>query len=176
MTSGRDKQLIRFGDNTVIPKDKNRKRAREWVISAEVLNTAASTYTRHMPLDVDNGLPGVEIWFGSSDDNEIGFMYHLDTCAAMNTEKLLTHQWLITKYPHIVSEYIQYDDGEPFEPLQLECAIKDKKKAKEQAGRLTAIVRYQIRYHQGEKPYILSFGLGKDVRFNSIIGIPTLRQ
>ena len=176
MTTSRDKRLVTFNDDTKIQGDKDRKKARQWVISAMVLNTTATPYIKPMPLDVDNGLPGIEMWYGSTDDNEVGFMCHLDTCAAMNTGNLLTHQWLMTKYPHIVSEYIQYNDSEPFEPLQLEVAVTDKDKIEEQSGRLTAIVRYQLRYHQGGKPFILSFGLGEDVRVNSIIGIPTIRQ
>ena len=92
MTSNRDKRLVTFGDDNKIPNDKERKKSRQWVISAEVLNTSATAYIKPMPLDVDNGLPGVEIWFGSDDNNEVGFVCHLDTCAAMNTGNLLTHQ------------------------------------------------------------------------------------
>ena len=44
-----------------------------------------------MPLDVDNGLPGIKLWFGRSAQQEEGFMCHMDTCAAMNTGNLLVH-------------------------------------------------------------------------------------
>ena len=43
-------------------------------------------------------------------------------------------------------------------------------------GKLTAIVRYWMRYDQGNKKSVLSFGLGADVAVNSLIGLPTLRK
>ena len=52
-----------------------------------------------MPLDVDNGLPGIELWFGSSPANEISFICHVDKCVAMNTGKFTVHKWLMKKYP-----------------------------------------------------------------------------
>ena len=97
-------------DSCNIVSDRDRKKARQWVVSALVLNTNTSTYTQPMPLDVDNGLPGVELWFGSNDASEVGFMCHLDTCVAMNTGNLRVHQWLMATYPDIVAEYLQYDD------------------------------------------------------------------
>ena len=62
-----------------------------------------------MPLDVDNGLPGVELWFGRDAHSEIGLLCHIDSCAAMNTCNLQVHQWLMTTHPHLVAKYIQYD-------------------------------------------------------------------
>ena len=38
-----------------------------------------------MPIDVDNGLPGIELWFGREEADEVGMLCHMDTCAAMNT-------------------------------------------------------------------------------------------
>ena len=43
-------------------------------------------------------------------------------------------------------------------------------------GKLTAIVRYWLRYQVNDKYIILSFGLKADVAVNSIIGLPTLRK
>ena len=43
-------------------------------------------------------------------------------------------------------------------------------------GKLTAIVRYWMRYKQGSEKTALLSGLGKDITVKSIIGIPTLRQ
>ena len=70
-----------------------------------------------------HGLPGIELCFGKVCTSEVGLLCHLDSCAAMNTVNLRVHQWLITTYPHLVSEYIQYDDSLPFQPLQLSCAV-----------------------------------------------------
>ena len=64
-----------------------------------------------MPLDVDNVLPGIEIWFGTDPANEISFIHHMDTCAAMNTGNLLVHKWLMTQNPELVAEYIQFNDA-----------------------------------------------------------------
>ena len=43
-------------------------------------------------------------------------------------------------------------------------------------GKLTAIIRYSMRYKQGEDSCLLSFGIGEDIVVNSIIGILTIRQ
>ena len=82
----------------------------------------------------------------------------------------------MTAYPHLVAEYIQYDDAAPFEPLQLACAVKDYETVSSMYGTLTAIVRYWMRYKVDNKLITLSFGLGSDVAVNSILGLPTLRQ
>ena len=50
-----------------------------------------------MPLDVDNGLPGIEMWFDTNEINEVRFIYHLETYVAMNTSNLKACQWLITQ-------------------------------------------------------------------------------
>ena len=60
-----------------------------------------------MPLEVDNGLPGVELWFGLKELSEIGILYHLDSCVVLNTGNLHVRQWLITTYPHLVAKYIK---------------------------------------------------------------------
>ena len=57
-----------------------------------------------MPLDVDNGIPGINVRFGKFDYNEISFLYHIDTCAAMSTCNTPLQQWIITKYKHLVAE------------------------------------------------------------------------
>ena len=66
-----------------------------------------------MLLDVDNGLPGIKLWFGNNEANNLVFICHLDTCVAMNTGNLAVHQWLMSSYPHLVAEYIQFDDINP---------------------------------------------------------------
>ena len=42
-------------------------------------------------------------------------------------------------------------------------------------GKLTAIVRYWLRYKNEDKNVILSFGLGASITVNSIVGIPTIK-
>ena len=96
------------------------KKGRTWVFSAQVLTAPAAAYSPPIPLDIDNGLPGIELWFGKMDDSEVCLICHLYSCAVMNTGNLLVHRWLMKKYPHLVAEYIQYDDSKPFQPLQLQ--------------------------------------------------------
>ena len=81
----------------------------------------------------------------------------------------------MTAHPHLVAEYIQYDDTTPFQPIQLACAVRDLEKVESMHGKLTEIVRYWLRYQVNDKYTILSFGLGADVAVNSIVGLPTLR-
>ena len=42
-------------------------------------------------------------------------------------------------------------------------------------GKLTALVRYHLRYTRKGRPLTISFGLGADIAVNSIIELPTLR-
>jgi len=157
-------------------EEERRKKGRLWVCFAHIMVSTQHPVTPPMPLDVDNGLPGIELWFGTESSSEVSFICHMDTCAAMNTGNLLVHQWLMSKFPHIVAEYIQYDDVKPFEPLQLHCAVNDLVKTESMHGKLTAIVRYWLRHKRDGKPVILSFGLGASVEVNSIVGITTIRQ
>ena len=159
-----------------IPEDSPPKRNRLYVMSASLLKNTV-TAARHMPLDLDNGLPGILIRFGTEDKNESSFVCLVDTCAAMNTGNLKVHQWIMTQYPEIVAEYVQYDDEQPFQPLKLECAVKDIPTQDDLSGNLTAIVRYWTRYTEpnGQRA-VISFGLGRDIAVNSIIGVPTIRK
>ena len=109
------------------------------------MDTTTSQYTVPIPLNVSNGLPTIDLWFGSDNESEVGFMCYIDTCAAMNTGNLNIHQWLINQYPYMVAEYIQYDDVNTFEPLKLIVTIKDLEKVGTEHGKLTAIVRYKLR-------------------------------
>ena len=95
-----------------------------------------------MPLDVDNVLLGVELWFGCEALSEIDLLYHLNSCATMNTSNLNVHQLLMTAHPNLVAEYIQYDDSNPFQPLQLSCAVRNLEIAESVHDKLTAIDRY----------------------------------
>ena len=155
-----------------------RKNGRLFVFLGKVLVSTFAAKGAPMPLDVDNGLPGIEMRFGRTDDTEVTFICHVDTCAAMSTGNLQVHEWIMTTYPEIVAEYIQYNDDKPFEPIQLSCAVQDLDTVQAEHGKLTAIVRYWTRYKIGDtdKHMLLSFGLGAGVAVNTIIGLPTLRQ
>ena len=94
-----------------------------------------------MSLDVDNGFPGTKMILGTTDDTEVTFIFHVDTCAAMSTGNLQLHEWIMTTYSEIVAEYIQYDDNNPFKPNQLSCVVQDLNTVQAEHGKLTAIVR-----------------------------------
>ena len=175
-TRNQASQRVAFNEEGVALSDAQRKKSRLWVFSAVILEVSQHIATPPMPIEVDNGLPGIELWFGREETDEIGLLCHMDTCAAMNTGNLAVHQWLITTQPHLVAEYIQFDDSRPFEPLQLHCAVEDLSKTESMHGKLTAIVRYWMRYTQNGKRVILSFGLGDSVSVNSLVGIPTIKE
>ena len=59
----------------------------------------------------------------------------------MNTGNLQVHKWLMTAHPTIVAEYIQYDDSDPFQPLQLYCAVNSLDDIESMHGKLTTIDR-----------------------------------
>ena len=64
----------------------------------------------------------------------------------MDLGNLKIHQWVITAHPEIVSRYIQYDDENPFEPIQLNCAVEDYENMKDTYGNIKSLVVYNTNY------------------------------
>ena len=129
-----------------------------------------------MPLSLDNDLPAAVFSFGTSIDNEVEFSCHMDSCAAMNTANLLLHQWIMTTYPDIVDSYEHFNDDNPFQPIELDCAVPNSD-SKQNRNKLTAVVTYKTRYcNLDGKPMNISFGLGESISVNAIIGLPTLKE
>ena len=94
----------------------------------------------------------------------------------MNTANLILHQWIMTTYPAIVANYEQFDDVNPFKPIELDCAVPSAD-AEAIANQLTAVVAYKTRYQKEDgTPVTLSFGLGTAIKVNVIIGLPTFRK
>ena len=60
-------------------------------MSGSIFKTSATPKFRQMSLSLDNNLPSTVIIFGTSDDNEVAFSCHLDSCATMNTGNSLLH-------------------------------------------------------------------------------------
>ena len=83
-------------------KDRVMKRRKLWVLSGTILNVVSSPTIQNMPLTLDNNLPAAVFRFGATNNTEIPFSCHLDSCAAMNTGSLLLHMYIITTYPSIV--------------------------------------------------------------------------
>ena len=96
------------------------KRSRLFVIHAKIYSTVKRTAKKPIPLPIQNNLPAIEILCGRTDENEIPFLCHIDSCAGMNTGSLLLHQWIITSYPEIVKSYQKFDDPDDFDPLLLD--------------------------------------------------------
>ena len=136
-------------------KDEPRKKSRLWIFSTNILVNNTLSISPPIPLDVYNALPGIELWFGTSSENEVRYMCHMDTCVAMNTGNLLIHQWNLTSHPHLVAEFIQYDDRDPFDPLKFHCAVEDLVKTESMHGKLTAIMHYWLRCECSGKSCII---------------------
>ena len=122
-----------------------------WIFSANILVSNTPSMVPPIPLDVNDGLPGIDLWFGNNEQDEVGFICHMDTCAAINTGNLTVHQWLMMSYPHLVAEYITFDDHWPFKPLQLHCAVDDLVQTESMHRKLTAIFNYWLCYKQDGK-------------------------
>ena len=94
----------------------------------------------------------------------------------MNTANLTLHQWIMTTYPAIVDSYEQFDDATPFQPIGLDCAVPSAD-TNAIGNQLTAVVMYKTRYRdENGAPVTLSFGLGKAIKINAIIGLPTIKK
>lgn len=128
-----------------------------------------------MPLDVEIGLLGIELRFGTNPVEEISPICHIHTCAAMSTGNLTVRKWRMLKYPRFVVTYIQFDDLRPREPLQLHYAVEDLVNTESIYIKLTDVLRYWIQYTQDGKHGILTFRLGNTVTVNSLIKIQTIK-
>ena len=96
----------------------------------------------------------------------------------MNVGNLALHQWIITTKPEIVHNYIQFDDENPFYSIIFKCTLVQDSNVPlpdKQDEKLTAIVTYKTLYvDENYNSVHLSFGLGRDVTVNFIIGKPAL--
>ena len=68
-------------------------------MSARLLAINRTASIQAMPLAVINGLPAAEFRIEDSNETKIPCRFHIDSCASMNTGKLLDHQCLIDKIP-----------------------------------------------------------------------------
>ena len=160
-------QRVRFED------DEPNKKARLCVFRGQILSTLPNSI-RSIPLAINNNMPAIELRFGTSIENEITILCHLDTCGGMNTGSLLLHQWIMTTNPAIVSSFEQYNDPNPFQPLSLDTAVPTAA-GDELTGKLTAVAKYFTRYGEdSEKPVTIEFGLGPSIQVNAIIALPTI--
>ena len=162
-----------------IDDDDGHKKNRLFVHVAKILvSNGTCPAIRRMPLDLSNKLPGIVFQVGPSSDKSVGFLCHIDTCAAMNTGNLKMHQYVMTEYPELVLNYSRYDDRDPFLPIELQCALSEENSTAptDEANKLIAVVTYRTPYiDQKGKPVTLSFGLGENVSVRTIIGLPTLK-
>ena len=98
-----------------------------YLFSDVCFNAFPSNHARPMPINIDNGLPAVAMRFGVSDEKEMSFNVHIDSCARLNIGNLNVHKWVITTYPHKIKNYMELDDKDKFEPIGLNCAVGDVK-------------------------------------------------
>ena len=121
-------------------------------MNSTLLNVDLNPDLRAMLLSLDNGLPAAVLRLRTTSKDKIPFAFCLDSCAAMHTGSLHLHQWITTKYPHLVKSFEQLDDPNPFRPITLDCAVpvSDVEKT---AGKLTAVVTYKTQYvdNKGKK-------------------------
>ena len=112
--------------NTTFREEDTNNKTRMYVYTENLLATPLHVPVLQMPLDSDNGLPGVVLWIGiTNNDDTIIFLAHFDTCAAMNTGNPSLDKYIMTKYPSLVAKFIQYDNADPFDPIILQCTVAD---------------------------------------------------
>ena len=87
---------------------------------------------------------------------------------------LQLHQCIITTNLDVLESYIYFEDENPFDLIDLNCALGEENRYLKM--KLTAFVTYKTCYKDAFKNLLLSFILVKDVAFNSIIGKPTFKS
>lgn len=98
-----------------------------FVISVVCYTTTSSSQVQPAPINIDSCLLDVVMQLRDSDVKEMSFNAHIDLYAGLNIRHLHLRQWVITKYPYIVQNYMKFDNKEKFKPLALYCAIEDAK-------------------------------------------------
>ena len=164
--------------NVTFRKEDANNKTRLYVNTSHLLDTPLHVPVHHIPLDLDNVLTCDVLQIGKTNNGDtISFLAHVDTCAATNTGKILLHKYIMTKHPSIVTEFIQYDDADPFDPIIFQCAITYLVKVENDHGKINSIVLYWKPYTFTDgNPVLLLFGIGYGVTVRSIIGLPTIRQ
>ena len=166
-------------DTASIDDDDGHKKHRLFVHVAKILvSKGTSAAIPRMPLELSNKLPGIVFQVGPAVGKTVGFLCHLDTCAAMNTGNLRMHQYIMTEHPELVVNFSRYDDRNPFRPIELQCALAEEGNdaGTKEANKLIALVTYRTPYtDKSNEPITLSFGLGENVSVRTIIGLPTLK-
>ena len=164
--------------NVTFREEDVNKKTSLYIYTAHLLDTPSHVPVRQMPLDLDNGLPGVVPWIEkTNNDDNISLLAHVDTCAAMNTGNLLLHKYIMIKHPSLFSEFVQYDNADPFDPIILQCAVANLVKTENYHGKLTDSVHCWTPYTFTDgKTVLLPFGLGYGFTVRSTIGLPTICQ
>ena len=68
-------------DNTNIPEDACRKKSRAWVFTSQIFITPDANINPLVPLDVDNGVPGTELWFMNDCNSKVSLLLSGITCS-----------------------------------------------------------------------------------------------
>ena len=76
-----------------------------------------------MPLAVNNSLPLLEFQVGTSDDDIISLLCHIDSFISMYTGNIHLQQWIITTNPGIAIFYKECNESSPFDPIKLDCTV-----------------------------------------------------
>ena len=129
-----------------------------------------------MPICISNCLPSVSLILGIQEEEKSKMRMLVDTGAAMNTDNLQYHLWVMSQCPDIVHGFLQCGKDTAYDVVHILAALdlKDVNKTKTQ-GQMTAAIHYKTPYTVASKgPFILSFALGHDVSLRSVLGLPTL--
>ena len=149
-----------------------------FAITANILqHSIPGTHIPKMPISIHNGLPCIDLTLGPRDDaSAITLAVLWDSCAALNSGNLQFHCWIMSQYPHLVSDFHMFDDTNPFEPIKLLGAVTNSDSYDADThGQLTGVIRYFTPYvDTHNQPITISFGLGENVAVNSIIGWPAI--
>ena len=104
-----------------------------------------------MPITIHNELPCIDLTLAPHENaSAVSLAVLWDSCAAFNSGNLQFYCWIMSKYPHLVSEFIMLDDKNPCEPVKLSGAVTHPDNyGIDTHGQLTGIIRYFTLY-QGQ--------------------------
>ena len=129
-----------------------------------------------MPINIDNNLPCVVFELGHETGGKAILLRILvDSGAAMNSDNKNYNHKIMSQFPDIEAEYIEWGPETKYDLVQLKVAVtQSAAEADFTNGTLSAIIWYETLYFVNSQQLILSFALGDNLALRTILGTPSL--
>lgn len=100
-----------------------------------------------MPIVINNSLPSINLHLGMVKDDKNHIRMIIDTGVAINTVKVFYCLWVISQYPQMGGNFLQWDMNTEYDTVQLLTTLDlDTTQHHVNHGTITVAIRYRISY------------------------------